>query len=168
MDAFPKLLAEYQIKTLVDIPCGDFYWMKGLPLEGCRYIGGDIVRPLIEENQKRYASPERSFVCIDLTSDPLPSGDLLLVRDCFIHLSFEMIHAALANIKRSSISYLLATTYPHKRRNWDIETGGFRPINLLSGPFNLSTPLKMIQEDGPEVPDPNYQRHLALWRVAEL
>src|SRR5664279_1649792 len=27
-EALPKLIAELQIRTLLDIPCGDFNWMK--------------------------------------------------------------------------------------------------------------------------------------------
>jgi hypothetical protein len=168
IDAFPKLLNDHQVRTVIDVPCGDFNWMRRVDLGGRKYIGGDIVKELVEHNQANYASPDRSFVCIDLTKDQLPPGDLLLVRDCFIHLSFDMIHRALKNIRRSPIRSLLATIYPYKRRNWDIETGGFRPINLLRPPFNLPDPLEIIEEDGTEVPDQNYRRHLALWHVGDL
>ena len=93
---------------------------------------------------------------------------MLLVRDCFIHLSFEMIDAALANIKRSSIRYLLATTYPFKLRNWDIQTGGFCPINLNKPPFILPPPLQSIREDGVDAKGTDYDRYLGLWRLGDL
>lgn len=166
--ALPGLLKELNANTLLDIPCGDFYWMRHVKMNNCNYIGGDIVASIIAENQARYASATRSFICIDLINDNLPAADVLLVRDCFIHFSFEMINKALLNIRRAPIKYLLTTTFPYKGRNWDIDTGGFRPINLRKAPFNLPQPIQTIQEDGPEVSDLNYQRHLALWRVGEL
>ena len=46
---------------------------------------------------------------MDLTKDALPNCDLIRVRDCFIHLSFESIFAALRNITQSKIRYLLTT-----------------------------------------------------------
>jgi len=69
------------------------------------YIGGDIVVPLIVSVADKYSSPTRSFRVMDLTKDVLPDCDLILVRDCFIHLSFESIFAAVRNItdRRSGI-----------------------------------------------------------------
>jgi hypothetical protein len=121
----------------------------------------------VEANQAKYGSEMRRFLPVDLARDELPPADLIMVRDCLIHLSFEMIWLALRNVRRSPIRYLLASTYPHKRRNWDIETGGFRPINLQRAPFHLPEPLRIIREDVlPETPA--YERHLGLWRVDQL
>jgi hypothetical protein len=40
---------------LLDIPCGDFNWMKLLNL-GVDYIGADIVGELIAENRRRFGA----------------------------------------------------------------------------------------------------------------
>ena len=32
IETLPKLLEEYKIKTMLDIPCGDFYWMSNVDL----------------------------------------------------------------------------------------------------------------------------------------
>ena len=62
MDAFPGLLRDYNITTVIDVPCGDFHWMSRVNLEGRKYIGGDIVKELIEDNQKpTRQQPARSF-----------------------------------------------------------------------------------------------------------
>jgi hypothetical protein len=42
----------------------------------------------------------------------LPKADLLMCRDCFIHLSDDMIALAIANILRSDIKYLLCAPMP--------------------------------------------------------
>jgi hypothetical protein len=164
----PKLLRELDCKSFLDVPCGDFAWMQHLDLSPCRYFGGDIVAPLIAQNQLRHGRHDRTFLHLDLTRDDFPPAiDLIMVRDCFIHLSFQQINAALRNIRRNNVKFLLASTYRHKKRNWDIQTGGFRPINLQREPFNLPPPLRFIQEDSfPE--NKRFERSLGLWPLESL
>src|SRR5438046_7814005 len=37
-DALPELLRELGVRTLLDIPCGDYHWMRQVPLRLKRYI----------------------------------------------------------------------------------------------------------------------------------
>jgi hypothetical protein len=87
--AFPALFADYQIKRFVDAPCGDFFWMQHVDLTGIEYWGLEISKTLNDFNQQ-FASPTRHFALGDITSDPLPAADLLMVRDCLVHLQFDM------------------------------------------------------------------------------
>ena len=164
------LLEEYGVNSLLDLPCGDFYWMKLVDLGKRRYLGGDLVADLIQANQQIYESEKRRFVVLDLLQDSLPDADLILCRDCLIHLSNGDIFKALKNIKKSQIAYILTTSYPLLKRNTDILTGDFRAINLMMPPFNFPTPLAIIPENTfPEQKDnPNFIRELCLWRVADL
>jgi hypothetical protein len=60
----PALLAELRVESMLDLPCGDFNWMKQVELPVSRYIGADIVEPLIAKNQGQYgksSEPSRSF-----------------------------------------------------------------------------------------------------------
>ena len=59
-----------------------------------RYIGADFLPELIAENLRRYAAPNREFRELDLTAAPLPAADVLLCRDCLVHLSFADIQRA--------------------------------------------------------------------------
>jgi len=52
--ALPRIWKEYKIKTFLDVPCGDFHWMKEVDKSNISYIGGDIVFDLIEINNKLY------------------------------------------------------------------------------------------------------------------
>lgn len=161
------LLARRRIRRLVDIPCGDFGWMNDLPLDGLDYVGGDIVAPLVEENRRRYGRDGVRFVRLDIRHDPLPDGDLLLVRDLLVHFSFRDARLALDNARRSGIPWLLASTFPDHRRNADAVTGDWRPLNLELPPFSLPPPVESI----PDLPDPSGRtvgKRLALWPVAEL
>ncbi|OWP85211.1 hypothetical protein BWK59_01325 [Flavobacterium davisii] len=47
-----RIINNYEIKSILDIPCGDFYWMNKVNLKSIRYIGGDIVDDLIKRNVK--------------------------------------------------------------------------------------------------------------------
>ena len=144
--------------------------MKLVHLGSVRYVGGDIVPQLIAENHEKYASKTRSFVQLDLMRDPLPPADVLLCRDCFIHLSFHDLKIALRNIAKSNITYILTTTYPKVTVNTDIVTRDFRGINLQLPLFDFPEPLERIDEDlfPGHHENPNFIRQLGLWRVSEL
>jgi hypothetical protein len=167
-NALPELISELSVKTLLDIPCGDFAWMRQVDLPVERYIGADIVRPMIERHQAEFGSHRRSFQHLDLTRDALPSCDLILCRDCLIHLPFADVHRAIANIKRSGASYLLTTTYTDKRAHRDIERGSWNTINLQLPPFSFPAPLRLINEESRHAGSEFADKSLALWRVSDL
>jgi len=138
-----SLITKYKIKSILDIPCGDYNWMRNVDMEGVRYMGADIVERLIENNTRNY--PGVDFRALDLTQDPLPRVDLVFVRDCLVHLSNENIFKALENIKKSKSKYLLTTSFPGTNTNADVPDGGWRAINLTLEPF-LLTPIETINE----------------------
>lgn len=140
----PKLLNKYQISILLDVPCGDFNWMRFVMAESSiQYIGGDIVQDLIKSNNQRYPDKNISFINLDLTKGPLPTADLLLCRDCLFHLSYEDIKNTLEVFLSSSVNYLLTTSSaaPESTRltNTNIITGDMRQLDLFAPPFNVSS-----------------------------
>jgi hypothetical protein len=163
-------LKAFGVKRLLDLPCGDFNWMQHVEVAGCAYTGGEIVRELVEDNTAKYGREDRRFCQLDIMKDPLPPADLLLCRDCLIHLSFRDANAAIANIAEAEITYLLTTTYPLIRRNTNIVTVDFRAINLQLPPFRFPKPIAAINEDlFPSLAaNPNFIRQLGLWRGCEL
>ena len=165
--ALPALMEELEVDVLLDLPCGDFSWMQSIELPVSTYIGGDIVPELVARNRERYAEPGRRFERLDVTRDRLPPADLLLCRDGLVHLSFGDIHRALANIRRSDITYLLATTFPECEENEDITTGDWRILNMERPPFNLPAPLRLINERCTEGGGQFRDKSLGLWVVAE-
>ena len=158
----PALLAELGVSSLLDAPCGDFNWMRHVDLGQVEYTGADVVPELVEQNRLRYGRAGREFVVLDITKDEAPRADLVLCRDCFIHLSFKHTRAAVANFKRSGVTYLLATTHVNERENVDIESGGGHYVNLRLPPFNFPRPLRLIEED------PELGKCLGLWRLKDL
>jgi hypothetical protein len=163
------LLSELSVHCLLDIPCGDFHWMKEVRLPpGLIYIGGDIVEPMVHKNNEQYRTGSVSFRGLDLCRDTLPPADLVLCRDCLVHFSFADLWRAVANLKASGAKYLLVTQFTDNRENSDIETGGWRPLNLTKAPINFPAPLRLIDEQCTEGGGLYRDKSLGLWRIAEL
>lgn len=156
----PGLLSSLGIRSLLDAPCGDFNWMKDVNLDIDYYVGGDIVHDLVAELNEKYGNKERSFVHLDITSDPLPVADGFLCRDCLLHLSNIEVDEVLRNAVRSSCSYLLASTYTNCSLNRDITTGLSRPLNLCLPPFGLPEPLRIIADPDLRAHD---QKAIGVW-----
>lgn len=163
--AVPDLLANLHVTRLVDAPCGDFHWLRTVDLGGIEYIGIDIVRELVAENQKRYGSDTISFQQRDIVADPLPRADLVICRDCLVHLPFADALKVLANFRANGSSYLLTTTFPTRRKNRDVRTGGWRPLNLQLPPFDFPDPLLVLNENCQEGGGRFSDKSLGLWSI---
>ncbi len=166
----PNLLKSLKIQTLIDAPCGDYYWMKEIDLPIKKYYGIDIVKKLIYKNREEYQDRHHIFKILDFTKKIPPKGDLILCRDCFIHLSHGDIHKAIQNFKASGSKYLLTTTYPSIFENSDIKTGDWRLINLEKPPFNFPPPIKLINEGCTEGAffEGFDNKALGLWKLEDL
>jgi SAM-dependent methyltransferase len=161
----PPLLKELRCTSLLDVPCGDFYWMRLVEMN-VDYIGADVVDELIQQNHSAYGSDRRTFMQRDLLHDALPRADVVLCRDCLVHFSNKDVVRALANIRRSGATYLLTTTFVGRDRNDEIPTGKWRAVNLQRPPFDLPEPLRLFDEAHPSVDFSD--KHLGLWRIADL
>jgi len=147
-------------RSLVDVGCGDWNWMKRGSLEA-DYIGIDVVPEVIQENQQ-HARPGVRFAVANAIEGPIPAADAALCREVLFHLSFVDALAVVKTIKAAT-RYMLATTDLDIWFNSDIQTGDFRRINLLRRPFGFPSPLGLIP-DGGLVP----ARYLGVWETASL
>lgn len=161
----PPLLHRLGVRTLLDLPCGDCHWMSAIDLSSVHYIGADFLPELIETNLRRHGGPKRDFRVLDLTSSPLPRVDLILCRDCLVHLSFSDINRALGNIRASGSTYLLTTTFPQQATNTDIRTGDWRPLNLAAAPFHWPPPVELLVEECTEADGVFADKSLGLWEL---
>jgi SAM-dependent methyltransferase len=166
--SLPPLLRRLNARRLLDVPCGDFNWMRHVDLSGIDYIGGDIVEAMIEANRERYESPTRRFMTVDITNGSLPHADVILCRDCLVHFSFANVVAAFRTMKASGAEYLLTTTFLNREANKDIVDGDWRPLNLEQAPFLLPAPHSVILEDCAEEGGAYADKALAIWRVSDL
>ncbi len=128
-------IKENKVMSVLDIPCGDMNWMKGVLHqlnEEVSYIGADIVKEAVDENIDKFKSwkgCEVSFEVMDLTADSLPKVDLIIVRDCLGHLSDENILKAMKNIYKADPKFLAATHWPTAGKSI-VSDAGWMPINM--------------------------------------
>lgn len=77
--------------TAVDLGCGDFSIGRQIAPHCGRYIGVDIVRPLIDHNRSTFGCDRITFRHADIIEGELPGGDICFVRQVFQHLSNAQI-----------------------------------------------------------------------------
>ena len=167
-EKLPEALEALGTRVLLDAPCGDFTWMDHVDLTGIDYIGADIVPSIIESNRSDYARDGRSFVELDLTRDELPDADVLLCRDCLVHLSYANIGRVLENIGRSNIRFILMTAFPGRGDNKDVEDGDWRPLDFEAAPFSFPAPLITIVEECDEEGGSYADKSLCAWAVSDI
>lgn len=161
----PELLRDLGVRSLLDIPCGDFHWLSRADLPVERYIGADIVEEIVRRNRQMYP---REFLKLDLCADPLPQADLVLCRDCLVHLSGENIVRAIANLRRSASTWLLTTHFLDCTQNVDIENGDWRMLNFELEPFGWPAPVRVLVEGCEEAGGGYPDKALGLWRIDDL
>jgi SAM-dependent methyltransferase len=154
-------MAERNLKSVVDLGCGDFRVGRLLAASGVSYIGVDVVEPLIAENTRRYGSPTVRFQCADITSDALPEGELCLIREVLQHLSNAQVSAVLARLpkyKYALITEVHPEDFQHYRINRDkphgasSRLGHFSVLCLDHPPFNVADARLVFEVDPPYFP----------------
>lgn len=168
IQVLPDILNQFQIKSVLDAPCGDFNWMRHISGYIKQYIGVDIVPSIIGRNNIIYQAGHIKFLNLDLTVDPLPKTDLIFCRDCLVHFSYQDIRKAITNFKRSGSTYLLTTTFCRRTVNCDIATGGWRPLNLQIEPFIFPVPKLTILENCMEGNGQFADKSLSLWLLDDI
>lgn len=160
----PELFQRYQVSKFLDAPCGDWNWMRRVDLSGVDYVGADIVSAVVAKNNQQYARSGVRFIHADLTKDDLPAVDMILCRDCWVHLSFQDIAAILKNFRRTGATWLLVSNTPSQDSNQNKLTGiDWRHLNLHLPPFNFPPAIESRKDHYPDVPF-----EIALWRLADL
>jgi SAM-dependent methyltransferase len=91
----------HQVKTVLDIGCGDFRIMSDiLEKVDVDYIGCDVVPELIEHHQGKYANEKTKFIQLNAITDELPDADLVTIRQVLQHLSNEQITKILNKLSK--------------------------------------------------------------------
>jgi len=144
----PILLRQYGFKSMADVPCGDWNWMRQVDLGNVEYTGYDVVPDLIDSLAVKY--PHSKFRVLNAVEGCVAPCDVILCRDFLFHLSYANIWKVLKNFKRSA-DWLLTTIFTADRENADVQDNAqhppWRPLNLMKMPFCLKPPVSYIQEN---------------------
>jgi hypothetical protein len=164
----PDLFRHLDVQVLLDAPCGDANWITRTNLAGIDYVGCDYDQSHLNVARSREFDPQvfaprsKIFVELDIVSDPLPVADVMLCREFLQHLPNALAVKVLRNVLAAGIPWLLATSH-NGHVNTDIaDVGMFRPLNLVSPPFNLSAPQRSVEDE------PGSGRILGLWHRSDL
>jgi SAM-dependent methyltransferase len=138
--------------VIIDLGCGDFQVANALlsRLPDVTYVGCDIVPELIAHNDEIYATDGTSFRCIDIVNDPLPAGDICLIRQVFQHLSNKEIADVVKRLEPYKLIYV-TEGHPEQRTGpvnpdkvagadvrFDWKSGRGRGVERDQAPFNAS------------------------------
>jgi SAM-dependent methyltransferase len=136
-------------KTFVDLGCGDFRVGKQLLALCSEYVGVDIVKPLVEKNQREYGSPSVSFLHLDIIEDDLPPGEVCFLRQVLQHLSNQQIARVLQKLDRYRWVFI-TEHYPDDnasiRPNLDKVHGADIRAYRNSGVYLSSPPFSLPEE----------------------
>jgi SAM-dependent methyltransferase len=162
--ALLDLVDKYEINSVLDVACGDGFWMPDLP----NYVGIDLSDTAID--RARALHPERVYIVGDYLSHDL-RADLIIMRDVLQHLSLNTAASLVARASKRC-HFLLASTYRGGRNT------GISEARLLQGkaydndleryPFRLGQPIEVIPDgyayhEGGGMRDE--RKFLGLWAV---
>ena len=147
-----KIINNYNIKSIADIGCGDFNWMRYVYLNGTRYIGYDW---LIDTIANTYKSESIKFIKGNVAIIPIQKVDLIICKDVMIHMNNDHALEILNNIRKSRPGYLFITTYDIDSnmtrtaiKNFFYTNSNYMPLNIELEPFNITGALCKIKLDG--------------------
>ncbi|WP_035695896.1 class I SAM-dependent methyltransferase [Christiangramia portivictoriae] len=127
-----------------DLGCGDFNIGRQLLDHALHYIAVDIVPALINYNKVHFQFDNLEFRYLNIATDELPEGDVVILRQVLQHLSNDEVQSVLNKI--NSFRYLILTEHHpeyHFTPNADIISGQGIRLNKNSGlvieqpPFNF-------------------------------
>ena len=152
-----SLIAKHQIRTVVDLGCGDYRVGRRICAQGdLRYVGVDVVPDLIAHNRSSFGGPQVEFRCANLIDDALPDGELCLIRQVLQHLTNAEISRVLAKCAKYRV--VLVTeglfTKPGSRPNLDITHGPDVRASDNSGVFLDLPPFSFKTTTLLEIPIP--------------
>lgn len=134
-----NFMKKSEIKSVVDLGCGDWGFSQHIDWTGIEYLGIDVVKSVIEKDMLNFSSLNVKFLADDGISSDLPSADLFVCKDVFQHLTNEDILSILNQLgkfKHSLITNDIDVNRP-QNNNVSIRRGEWRPIDLSAPPFNL-------------------------------
>ena len=138
-------IRRHNIRSVVDLGCGDFRASSHLAPGVASYVGVDIVPELIARNQTEFGSPTIEFRCLDVVEDPLPDGQLCLIKHVLQHMSEADIQRLVPRLHK--YQHVLAmdgrrsTPVNDESAYQSGETGGWyvNGLRLDQPPFNFHT-----------------------------
>ena len=124
-----ELIRSLGVKSFLDVGCGDWKLAEQIDLSGIRYKGIDVSNRAIEIARSKAPSETDLLSGTIFEVDEL--FDFVHIKDVLQHLPFSECDKILS--KASKNKYVLVVN-DHCEKNYDIEAGQHRPLNVLYWP----------------------------------
>jgi trans-aconitate methyltransferase len=139
VDILQKYIDKPEVKTVLDLGCGDWQFSKFLDLSSVSYLGVDVVESVIESNNTSYSASNIKFISRDITTYEVPKADLIICKDVLQHLCNKDVVSILEKINTFSNFSLITNDFnPDNTNNKDIDNGYYRCLDLTLSPFYLN------------------------------
>lgn len=127
------------VQSILDVGCGDWAFSRNISWGNREVLGVDVIRSLVLKNQAQFGNEHIRFAYLDAVIDPLPSADLLICKDVWIHLPNDMILPFLDKMKKFKYCILINefNTPRFLECNSNSVLGESRPIDVTANPFFL-------------------------------
>jgi SAM-dependent methyltransferase len=135
--ALENFLRANDIKSVIDIGCGDWQFSRLIDWHGASYLGYDVVPTLIQENKRRFEQGNVRFLDMPKDYSEIDTADLALCKDVLQHLSLAHAERLLSALEHRA-KYVLITNCVHPASNLNIAIGdgGWRPLDISLPPFS--------------------------------
>lgn len=145
--------------TVCDLGCGDFNVGRHLVPFAKKYIGVDVVEPLVERNKRKFTQKNLEFLCLNMVEDELPKADCVLIRQVFQHLSNDAITKVIK--KFGQYNYIIVTEHLPKNdfiANLDKPTEANIRLSKSSGVVLTEAPFNFRPTDSKVLLDLRYSK----------
>jgi SAM-dependent methyltransferase len=130
------LMDRHDVRSVLDLGCGDWRFSRYLDFTGRVYTGFDVVPSVVGANRETYRAPNIRFEQADLSAYPeLPPCDLILCKDVLQHLSNGRVAAILSRCRMARLALITNDYHPE---NLDCRDGETRPLDVRAPPFGFS------------------------------
>ena len=131
-----EFIRTHNVKSVVDAGCGDWGFSSKIDWGQASYLGVDIASDVIANVRSKYEKGNVTFQVGNIT-DELPDADLLISKDVLQHLSNSLVQKFVRNnLKKGKYKWVILTN-DRGNRNYDIESGTYRAIDLAAPPFDV-------------------------------
>jgi SAM-dependent methyltransferase len=129
------LMDRREVRSVLDLGCGDWRFSRYLDFSGRNYVGFDIVPSVVAANRDAFGAPNIHFEHADLSTHPkFDPCDLILCKDVLQHLSNARVSAILSKCCTARLALITNDYYPV---NADCRDGETRPLDVTAAPFGL-------------------------------
>lgn len=151
-----KFINNNNIKSVVDLGCGDFKCGPLIYDDLCiSYTGYDAYKPLVDYNSKHFPQPKYTFVHLDFCNnvENINNGDLYILKDVLQHWSISSICTFLDFvIEQKKCKYILITNCCNQKQHMDDTIdGGWRALSCDYFPLLAFNPKKLYNYNTKEV-----------------